>query len=287
MSRPAVQDPLSSRVRIGALEPGRLDEAAGLSRQAGWPHRREDWALVLSLSQGFAALDDDGRLVGTAMATCFGVDAATINMVLVDEGLRGRGVGRRLMDAALAACEGREQRLIATREGLPLYEKLGFRGVGEIAQHQGATPARGALRREIDWTRAGDDLSCVAALDREATGIDRGALLAALARAGEIGVLREAGRITGYVVLRSFGRGEVAGPVVAASQADARSLLDAAFARSTSDFVRVDTPDPGLGAWLAERGLAAVGGGLAMSRGPGHSPTSTARTYALASQALG
>lgn len=276
----------AASIRLGALPPDRLEEAVALSRQAGWPHRREDWAMVLGLSRGFAAYEGE-RLVGTAMATPFGSDAATINMVLVAERLRGRGVGRQLMKAALEAIHGREQRLVATQEGLPLYEKLGFRAVGEIVQHQGPTPAAVAGSGRVVWGVGAAEMETLADIDRDASGIDRTAMLAALAAAGAVAVLHEGDAPVGYAVLRPFGRGEVVGPVVARDENDARVLIGAAFARSTSGFVRIDTPDKGLGAWLAGQGLAAVGGGVAMRRIPLPRPAASFQTYALASQALG
>ena len=83
-SHTAATAPLSRDIRIGPLTVDRLGEAVSLSRQAQWPHRLEDWALVLAQSRGLAALDGE-RLVGTALATPFGADGATVNMVLVDE----------------------------------------------------------------------------------------------------------------------------------------------------------------------------------------------------------
>ena len=56
---------------LDPLMPAHLDGAVALSRAEGWPHRLEDWALILGLSRGIAAFDGD-RLVGTAMATPFG-----------------------------------------------------------------------------------------------------------------------------------------------------------------------------------------------------------------------
>ncbi|PSC05433.1 GNAT family N-acetyltransferase [Alsobacter soli] len=275
-----------SAAPIGALTPGHLDEALALSRQAGWPHRREDWALVLGLSRGFAAFEG-GRLVGTALATPFGAHVATVNMVIVDEAMRGRGLGRRLMDAAMQAVAGREQRLVATRDGLPLYEKLGFRAVGQIVQRQGPAPLVKQLSPAVDWRLAAADMDRIAEIDRAATGADRAALLRTLAAAGAIAVLRDEGGVGGFVGLRAFGRGQVAGPVAARSQAEARALLEAAFARCAGGFVRVDTPDSELDAWLAAKGLAAAGGGVPMVRDPRPRPAAPFHTFALASQALG
>ncbi len=41
------------------------------------------------------------------------------------------------MEAAMARVSAQEWRLIATKDGLPLYERMGFEAEGEILQHQG------------------------------------------------------------------------------------------------------------------------------------------------------
>jgi hypothetical protein len=77
---------------LEALAPAHLADAVALSRAEGWPHRREDWALIPWLSRGIAALDGD-RLVGTALATPFG-PAGALNMIIVSRDWRGRGLAR-------------------------------------------------------------------------------------------------------------------------------------------------------------------------------------------------
>ena len=39
----------AEQISLEAMETEHLDGAVLLSREAGWPHRREDWELVLSL----------------------------------------------------------------------------------------------------------------------------------------------------------------------------------------------------------------------------------------------
>ena len=126
----------AQQITFETMTPEHLDGAVELSRQAKWPHRREDWELVQSVSQGIVALEDE-RVVATIMMTPYGDDAATINMVIVDAAMRGRGLGRKLMEEALAKAGERTCYLVATQEGLPLYERLGFVATGEIVQHQG------------------------------------------------------------------------------------------------------------------------------------------------------
>ena len=55
-------------IDLVAFDESHLDGAVLLSREAGWPHRREDWAMLLTLGQGFVALQGD-TVVGTSAHT--------------------------------------------------------------------------------------------------------------------------------------------------------------------------------------------------------------------------
>lgn len=274
-------------IEIKAFAAEHLAAAVRLSKEAGWPHRLEDWQVAQQLSEGVVAVEANGNVVGTALLTPYGSDCATINMVIVDSTMRGRGLGRRLMDAALAIGGTRPLRLIATSDGLPLYEKLGFRETGTILQHQGTVAS--AQSRGNTQAATADDLPAITALDRQAFGADRTALMTKLFEIGEFAVIRSGDAITGFACIRAFGRGEVIGPVVAGNIEDAKSLVSHFLAKRTGSFVRVDTTAAaGLSSWLSEHALAHVGGGIAMSRPlPVPSAASTATTFALANQALG
>ncbi|ARO27864.1 N-acetyltransferase [Rhizobium sp. S9] len=274
------------QIEIAAFGPDHLEAAVALSRQAGWPHRPEDWQMALALSEGMVAIEDD-RVVGTVLVTAYKQDCATINMVIVDEIMRGRGLGRRLMDAALRIAGDRPLRLVATTAGLPLYQKLGFHETGTVLQHQG-------LAGEIDApagtsAATAGDLPAIMTLDRLAFGADREGLLSYLATVGEFSVIRRDRSVSGFACLRPFGRGEVIGPVVAADIDDARKLIEHHIAGRPGRFLRVDTTaEAGLSPWLATQGLAHVGGGIAMRKpSAGNVAARTATTFALASQALG
>lgn len=276
----------ASQIEIVPFGPDHLEAAVALSLQAGWPHRTEDWQLALALSEGLVAVEDS-RVVGTVLVTPYKEDCATINMVIVDETMRGRGLGRKLMDAALLTAGDRPLRLVATTAGLPLYQKLGFHETGTVAQHQGLA---GDIAAPAETQAATDaDLPAIAALDRLAFGADRERLLSYLAGIGAFAVLRRDGHVSGFACLRPFGRGEVIGPVVAADVGEARKLIEHFIARRPGRFLRVDTTaETGLSPWLAEHGLAHVGGGITMKKPFVHHAAEPAvTTFALASQALG
>lgn len=275
-------------VELIELEPRHIPEAHRLSSQEKWPHRPEDWAAILEVSRGFGCMSD-GQLVGTCIFTPYGETSGTVNMVIVDPSTRGTGLGRRLMQTALDAAEGREARLVATEAGRPLYEKMGFVATGTVTQRQGI--AKPVEAPEGDVQANADDLDALIALDLQGTGMQRDGLMALLLREGRVLVLRDDSGIRAYVALRQFGRGTQIGPLVAGDDADARLLLQSALASCAGDFTRFDlTAAAAPLADLVEAcGLEFINTGVAMVRpGPAAAPkTGPARAYALASQALG
>ncbi|CAN7733568.1 GNAT family N-acetyltransferase [Mesorhizobium amorphae] len=274
-------------IEIQAFGPDHIEGAVALSRQENWPHRAQDWQMALQLSRGAVALDDQGLVTGTILVTPYGTDCAMINMVIVDKKVRGKGLGRRLMDEALALAGDRPLRLVATVDGMPLYQKLGFVPSGTILQHQGKVAELGAP----DGVEAAgtNDLPDIKALDRDAYGADREALIDALAERGQFAVIRHNGAIEAYAAIRPFGRGEVIGPVIAGTVDAAKDLITFFAARRPGAFLRVDTDSrTGIAGWLEEIGLAHVGGGVAMDRPPTKGPEQARpKVYALANQALG
>lgn len=274
-------------IAIRAFGPDHIEGAVALSRQENWPHRPQDWQMALQLSSGAVALDDQGRVTGTILVTPYGTDCAMINMVIVDRNARGKGLGRKLMEQAFTLAGNRPLRLVATTDGMPLYEKLGFVPSGTILQHQGNVTALGMP----DGVQAADtgDLPEIKALDRDAYGANRETLIDALAERGEFAVIRRNGAIEAYAAIRPFGRGEVIGPVIAGDADAAKALIGFFAAPRAGAFLRVDTDSrTGIAGWLGEIGLAHVGGGIAMDRPPKTgSKHARPKVYALANQALG
>ncbi|MBJ2152856.1 GNAT family N-acetyltransferase [Paracoccus sp. IB05] len=284
------------------LRPLTRDHLAGallLSRQAGWPHRAGDWSLLHQISQGFVVTGAGGEVLGTAMRTPFG-PVSMANMIIVDQALRGRGMGRRLLQALLDLAPKDEWRLIATPEGFPLYQSLGFTETGTIRQYQGTltttdtfpdVPGAPAAR----WSDA-PDLAQLARLDQLAQGADRHIFFQAIPDKARVAIVEDAGGLAAFGILRPFGRGWALAPLIARDSAAATAILALAAFESTGRFLRIDTISaPGvdcpLAGPLARIGLPEVGRGTAMTRpGPGKTPITPIGTYqrfALAAQALG
>jgi hypothetical protein len=202
-------------------------------------------------------------------------------MIIVDARMRGRGLGRELMTAVMTLAGEREQRLVATAQGIPLYEKLGFVATGRILQHQGtAVAGTPELPVRLDGVA---DVDRLADMDRAASGLERAPLLRRIAERGGV-LLAE----NGFALMRDFGRGRVVGPVVARDDATARALIAEGARCAAGTFLRIDLPESrGLADFVAALGLAHAGGGTTMSLRSSAGAPGRFTTYALASQALG
>ncbi|RJS91840.1 GNAT family N-acetyltransferase [Salinisphaera sp. Q1T1-3] len=274
------------------LETADLDGACRLSEALGWPHRREDWASLLTVGRGMA-LVHEGRLIGTGLCIPQGV-LATIALIVIDEAYRGLGLGKQMMTRVMALAGDLPMLLVATTAGAPMYEKFGFINRHPVAQYQGVATAIDALGDPRVEDMQGADREAIEHLAEAGSG--RGAVLhATLAAAGAVKVYRDdQGDVVGFAVRRAFGKGEVIGPVVAHEQAEAEALVDALLAQATGRFVRMDILNDGLAAeWLAERGLQGVARIIQMSRGELPIPASDSgathmlRQFTLTTQALG
>jgi len=276
---------MTSAITFAKMDQSHLSGAMRISIDVGWPHRLEDWAFIASFSQGVVALEED-RVVGTAIATPFG-EVGMVNLIIVDAAMRGRGLGRKLMTEAMKQITPSIWRLVATQDGLPLYEKLGFVATGTISQHQGPV-AEVAHTSTAVWANQ-EDMTAIRAMDKVATRMERSTLYEALEGNARFAVLREDNQVSGFAVLRNFGRGEVIGPVVATSVEDAKGLMTMIMSTSTGRFLRVDVDaNSGLSPWLENLGLMNVGDGISMQIGRSEkADTPQYQIYALAAQALG
>jgi GNAT superfamily N-acetyltransferase len=270
------------------LTAGHLQQAVALSSEMGWPYRLEDWAFAHRLGKGFA-LEQAGRLIGTALHWEYGDAWSSVGMAIVAKAFQGCGYGTFLVDTVLEDVGTRNVFLNATPDAFELYRRRGFHFTATLNQHQGV-PAPGGPDVHPDTVRIADtdDLPRILALDHDAVGMPRTALLRLLAQTGKILEMSDGAVASGYAVYREFGRGYVIGPVVAPSLENACVLVDAAISRLPGEFVRVDTSeDSGLTPWLEARGLPRVDSASTMVRGTLPPPTGQARLFALCSQSLG
>ncbi|HPT19177.1 MAG TPA: GNAT family N-acetyltransferase [Methanothrix sp.] len=138
------QPPFSVRIRNNLL-PGDVGCITYLHSslycpQQGWDHTFDcyvamplaEFALRKSPKERIWIVEQEGRVRGSAAIVRFEDRQAQLRWLLLQPDLRGRGLGRRLVEEALAFCResGYESVFLWTVEGLPesvaLYRSAGF-----------------------------------------------------------------------------------------------------------------------------------------------------------------
>ncbi|OWV72956.1 GNAT family acetyltransferase [Rhizobium sp. R339] len=288
----------SFEMRIADINTVDLEQLHTLSIGVGWPHRADDWQFVRELGKGVVALDEAGRVLGSAMWFPYGKEFATIGLVITSPRLQARGAGQWLMDHVLNQAPEGNWGLNATRASRRLYRSLDFTMEAVVSQCQGeaslppeAETPPGAEIRPLGMA----DLAAIAALDAQAFGADRTALLKQiLPSSSGLGLFRDR-KIEAFSFCRRFGRGHVIGPAAAASDADAVAVIRPHVTAHAGKFLRLDTREKSgaFSDFLSHCGLAVFDTVTTMSRGRPwpevreRRPAGTAKIYALAGHALG
>ena len=203
--------------RIRRLEERDIDVAIALTDLEAWAYTREDFRRLLALSpDGCFVAERDGRMVGVLTTTTY-EGLAFLGAVIVAPELRGKGVGKEMMEAALAhlrATGVRTVRLNAYLNAIPFYERLGFRREYEVIRwHSPAVP--GGQVRGVRPIRTAD-LADLAHMDAKYFGASRRILLARLAEEfpATFLVAEHGGRLRGFIVGNPTGDSCEIGPWV-------------------------------------------------------------------------
>lgn len=277
--------PLPPAVTCRPITAADIPAAHTLSARVGWSHRLEDWAMLQRLADGFVC-ERAGQVVGSSFA-CHQGDFSLIGLVIVDDAYQGLGIGRRLMELALATVAPRTALLNATPAGAPMYLKMGFREYARIEQWQGVATPLAAAGGTRDLRAA--DRSRLHALASAGSGLQRGAVLdEVLASALQgIGVEHE-GQVASFALLRPFGRGLSIGPVIARDEHEAWQLVCTLLSRVAGEFVRIDiAAGYGLSERLAGAGLECVASAAQMTLGSAPQARGGVQQFALITQATG
>ena len=279
------------------IRPMRADEiglAIDWAAQEGWNPGLDDAA-------SFAAADAQGFLIGLVdeqpaaviSAVRYGAGFAFVGCYIVAPQLRGRGFGRRIWQAAMHRLGGRNIGLDGVVAQQDNYRHSGFCVAHRNVRFAGKAGQPGdTLAQAISLeTIQSQDYSSVTRYDARFFADDRSAFLRAwIAQPRAKGlVVKQAGAIVGYGLLRPCRQGYKFGPLLADAPAFAEALferLGAALPAGSDLYLDVPACNPEAVA-LAERHGLAPAFETARMYTRGEPEISIARTYGITTFELG
>jgi GNAT superfamily N-acetyltransferase len=239
---------------IKRLDATRLDDCLALAASREWSPEPHKWGLLFEVGDVWGIDDPDGGLAACVVSTRYGTRLSGIGMMLVAEKFGRQGLGTQLMKHAIGEAGTESTWLTATTYGRPLYERLGFRAIGESCIHLGEfrPPAPGTSREAST-----KDLQAIEGLDAEVFGAPRPEVLRRLPVFAErLRVIGGTGSIRGYGAAWRNVDYTVIGPLLAENEGMARDLI-ADLVAGIEGPIRLDIDDthPELREWVESQGV--------------------------------
>jgi GNAT superfamily N-acetyltransferase len=245
-----MEEPLpdSLPVTIRQMTKNDLPFCRHLVKEAGWNQVDADWLRAMDLEPtGCFVAEANEEPVATTTVCCF-ENIAWVAMVLVDKQVRGRGIGKLIVEHAIAYLDAKgieTIRLDATSLGQGLYKKLGFREEYEVIRFAGS-PVAGTLETgNICRIFAGDAIMDeIARLDEEATATFRRSFINSFAKTNIIPFYCNVtdGAVTGYAGCREGINAIQIGPVTASLPESGYWLLDQIVSHFPAKLMFIDIP---------------------------------------------
>ncbi len=220
-----------------------------LSASVGWDYDEQEIRTVMSAGTVYGHKNEQGTIISSAAMISYAEKLASIGMVIVNDSYRGHGLGKELTEACIRSVpDDVTIMLIATKEGKPLYEILGFDTItcvhklisdNYVPFHQ----EDGGL--EYDVLPLTDiHFEQVRAMDRDAVGADRGPFLAVRIRQARQGVVvtHRNGNLAGYGLGIAGPVNMILGPIVATNH-DVACCIIRELAKEHQGRLRIDVPD--------------------------------------------
>ena len=216
--------------QFSRLSEDQVEDCVALSTEAGWNQTSADWALFPRQGTVFGLRSGRAGIVATGAVLPYGGDFAWISMVLVTRSRRRQRIGTSILEACCAELARRTLVAVldATPAGERIYRPLGFEGMFNLSRWQGISGPRKKTRAVAIRSMAAPDLAAVTATDAAAFGADRRFLLQSLFdRLPQLAFIAKDN--AGFVLAQPGRVATQIGPLVAANEDVAASLLDAAL----------------------------------------------------------
>jgi len=239
---------LELEISVERLREEKIENIVSLSSYIGWDYNREEIETIFKSGIVYGVWNERKKLIASAAIILYGEALASIGMVIVHPDYKGRGIGKIITDACVKSVSAHTPiMLIATGEGKPLYEKLGFRAVSYVSKYicNSYNVNDYCIGNEdyiMNYNEC--DLEEIIKLDEYAFGTNREEFLTKRIMQSEqcIVVKDKEQNALGYGLSVQTPENKIIGPVVAKNDEMAMRIVHH-LARDHNDKLRIDVPE--------------------------------------------
>ncbi|MBE5105360.1 GNAT family N-acetyltransferase [Bacillus thuringiensis] len=219
-----------------------------LSERIGWDYSLEEIDTILSSGIVYGMRNEKGEVIASAAIILYEGALASIGMVIVHPDYKGRGIGKTITDLCIKSVSAHTPiMLIATDEGKPLYEKLGFRTVSYVSKYICNSYNKnykcvGNEEYIVNYEEC--DLEEIIQIDEDAFGTNREEFLKCrIIQSEQCIVIKDIQQnVLGYGMSIQTPENKIIGPVVAKNDAMAMRIVHY-LAREHNGKLRIDVPE--------------------------------------------
>ncbi|MFJ7373290.1 GNAT family N-acetyltransferase [Lysinibacillus capsici] len=265
-----------------------------LSASVGWDYDAYEIETIMAAGRIVGHKNMEGKIVSSAAIIPYDTNVASIGMVIVHEQCRGFGLGRIVTQACIDSVSAETAiMLVATIEGQPLYQKMGFTTAEHV--HKYLADKYVETTSEADFLGTikefqEQDFEQLAQLDAAAFGDSRRIFLRKRIRQSQrcVVVKNQDNQMIGYGLTIAGPIYLLLGPIVAPSKEIAHHIINE-LAKGYQGKLRIDCPSvqKELGPILQQSGFTMAATPPVMIRNAKKIPTRNQTLYALAAQAFG
>ena len=233
-------------VTMQQLNKAHRNDLLSLATIVGWDYDVAEIETLLASGKVYGHLTIVKTVISCAAIIPFGDNLASIGMVIVHPDYRGRGLAKELLIHCMnQVSNNMALMLIATKEGRPVYEKLGFIEYSHVTKLLGeGNQDKIELDGYTICTLETIDLKELHLLDQAAFGCLRAKFLEnRIKQAMDALILKNhKGLIVGYALSIKMPTNLVIGPVVAQNDEQAMCLIQTIIANNKGS-IRIDVLD--------------------------------------------
>jgi predicted GNAT family N-acyltransferase len=266
-----------------------------LSASVGWDYDKQEINTIMTAGNVFGHKTINGEIISSAAIIPYDDKLASIGMVIVNGNYRRYGLGKVVTQACIDAVPNNVPiMLIATEEGQPLYQKLGFHTVASVHKFLCDTYSSITLVQideEYETIPITDShFMQIFELDRNAVGAGRREFLESRIRQAKKGIIikQNNGKILGYGLGVEGPINLILGPIVAINHSIASHIVHE-LGKGYEGNLRIDVPEgkDDFLAYLEQCGFKKVSQPPVMIKNTNQLPLRDGTLFSIAAQIFG